>query len=257
MLSQGRWRTASKVSELLYDAHKLVTQHVASYIKVTKRYRTRERRRDLAVVFLDGDGKSGASFAALYAERNDLLTASVMSGRRFKDAISKYETEQNVVMNAVVVVDDIAGTGETLVANLKEFVAEHADWLKERSAPVVVVVMAGTPDAQLKLEQFTTSAMENYEVKVHFRICDPLAVTAYAFDDESDLWESSAERDTAKSLAYRLGTHLYPKAPLGFGDRGLLVVFPDNCPNNSLPILHATRSGPDLTWKALFPRSVR
>src|SRR6266542_2575492 len=65
-------------------------------------------------------------------------------------------------------------------------------------------------------------------------------------------WCNESERDRARALCTRLGTGLYKHA-LGFGGQGLLLVFPDTCPNNSLPILFAGRAGAN-AWNPLFPR---
>ncbi|MCY1310058.1 hypothetical protein D9M70_602150 [compost metagenome] len=54
----------------------------------------------------------------------------------------------------------------------------------------------------------------------------------------------------AKALCLRLGTKLY-KQPLGFKNQGLLLVLPETCPNNSLPILCKAKVG---VWTPLFPR---
>ena len=39
----------------------------------------------------------------------------------------------------------------------------------------------------------------------------------------------------------------------GYGEQGLLLTFPRNCPNNTLPILHGNRPG-EKGWRAIFPR---
>ncbi|CZT26404.1 hypothetical protein PCPL58_p5051 (plasmid) [Pseudomonas cerasi] len=38
---------------------------------------------------------------------------------------------------------------------------------------------------------------------------------------------------------------------LGFKNQGLLLVLPETCPNNSLPILYKAKVG---VWTPLFPR---
>lgn len=44
----------------------------------------------------------------------------------------------------------------------------------------------------------------------------------------------------------------FPDSPKGYGDCGLLFVLQHDCPNNTIPILHAYNKN---KWFPLFPRS--
>jgi hypothetical protein len=86
-------------------------------------------------------------------------------------------------------------------------------------------------------------------------VCEPIADENYAFrTDTLGFWQSEDERNRAKALCVRLGTGLY-KDPLGYAGQGLLLVFPETCPNNSLPILYKNRTNAP-SWRPLFPRPV-
>lgn len=55
-----------------------------------------------------------------------------------------------------------------------------------------------------------------------------------------------------------LGTQVYPKHPLGYGDAGLLVSYHFQCPNNTLPLIWADGEnnavdGKAFPWNPLFP----
>lgn len=59
-------------------------------------------------------------------------------------------------------------------------------------------------------------------------------------------------------LIKQLGTIVYPKAPLGYGDCGLLTAYWFQCPNNSLPIIWADGTnneddGKQSNWHPLHP----
>jgi hypothetical protein len=58
----------------------------------------------------------------------------------------------------------------------------------------------------------------------------------------------------AKEIVLIYGKKIVKNAPLGRKDGQLLVVFPDNCPNNSLPILWKTGTS-SFPWTPLFGRS--
>jgi hypothetical protein len=72
---------------------------------------------------------------------------------------------------------------------------------------------------------------------------------------ESGAWVSESEAERAYSLIRTLGTRVYKKRPLGYGDLGLLLVFPQTVPNNTVPILHSQAKGSE-RWDPLFPRPV-
>jgi hypothetical protein len=69
------------------------------------------------------------------------------------------------------------------------------------------------------------------------------------------LLASESESERAHSLVRTLGTRVYKKRPLGYGDMGLLLVFPQTVPNNTLPILHSQAKGSE-QWDPLFERPV-
>ena len=74
------------------------------------RTRLRQRRTDILLTYVDGVAKSGASYAALYAEENDIMASQVVPPEsvveKYRELISNGDE-----VNAIVVVDDIVGTG--------------------------------------------------------------------------------------------------------------------------------------------------
>ncbi|URK88554.1 hypothetical protein LP421_15960 [Rhizobium sp. RCAM05350] len=70
----------------------------------------------------------------------------------------------------------------------------------------------------------------------------------------ADLILSGEEWERVK----RLGSQVYPKYPVGFGDAALLVAYHFQCPNNTLPLIWADgennkTGGSCYPWKPLFP----
>lgn len=77
-----------------------------------------------------------------------------------------------------------------------------------------------------------------------------------AFSEDNNIFETAADRIRARDIAQRFGAQLEKNQPLGFEDSQALVVFPDNVPNNTLPILYKEgqlQNGH--LWRPLFPRS--
>jgi len=88
-------------------------------------------------------------------------------------------------------------------------------------------------------------------------IClDTLSNSDKAFDQQNAIFSTFEERERALEIAKRIGTVLEPKWPLGWENSEALVVFPENIPNNSLPILYKEgRKYQERPWTPLFPRS--
>ena len=67
-------------------------------------------------------------------------------------------------------------------------------------------------------------------------------------------WDDEKTFERARALCLDLGSNCYKRYPLGYGGLGLLVVFSDTIPNNSLSILHAHSKAEKNKWKPLFER---
>lgn len=90
--------------------------------------------------------------------------------------------------------------------------------------------------------------------KVEVAPCDILTESDRCFSESSTIFTSEADREKAKEIALTYGKKIVKNAPLGYKDGQLLVVFPDNCPNSSLPILWKTGTSSS-PWTPLFGRS--
>lgn len=77
-----------------------------------------------------------------------------------------------------------------------------------------------------------------------------------AFTPVSRLRVDEESREIIKSIAKRYGDRIYPAGPLGYDGAGLLIAFPHNTPNNTLPIIWGgveSESTAD-DWEPLIPR---
>jgi hypothetical protein len=154
-------------------------------------------------------------------------------------------------ISAVIVVDDIAATGQTLAKNLTDFAKSTLGAFEKSKAQLICCALYATASAsELILDQLRLIEA----VHIDFRVGELIGASASAFGDESTLWDSSDERDRAKALVMELGRRIYKNQPLGFGGLGLLMVFPTTVPNNSLPILHSSSKGNAKRWIPLFTR---
>lgn len=233
------------IRERLSTAHSIVRRSLPEFI-IRKRG---DKRKDLVLTYVDGEGKSGAYYAAVYAEENGISADSVLSpsdfGKRFDDYVARYGE-----VKAVVVIDDVAATGQSLAANLISF--GNANREKLAKLAIRAVTLFSTKVAEPVIHEAIASLRHS---DFEFRSCQTLQEEHFAFPTTPGAWESAEQEERAKSLVRDLGSDIYRDRPLGFGDLGLLLVLPNTVPNNTLPILH-TPSRSASNWSPLFPRIV-
>lgn len=242
LLKNLRFVTPTQISDLLRQAQGAV-------LRVTpplKRDNKVEKRRDLLVTYVDGPAKSGASYARAYAKEAGILLDCVIEPARIARKLESDPTGHS----ALVIVDDFAGTGKTISDGLEAFLNPISTQLQSLGIPVVVILLFATTEAHQRLAKLA-SRFTSLRIEVSLGV--ELGPEARAFrQDDPGIWKDEDERDRAKALCTRLGSGLYKEA-LGYGSQALLIAFPEGCPNNSLPILFASRAGTQ-PWQALLPR---
>lgn len=243
ILQNLRFLSEEEVREKLRLAHSIVKKHTTAFVPESRV----QRRFDIIITYVDGQGKSGSRYADRYAEENLISTTCVVAPDTFSEKVSEHEEKRSVTVNGVVIIDDIAATGRSLAENVDKFVAAHSQFLKERSITIVVVALLSTREAD---EHLRSKIRRIKDISLDFRSCEILEDRYFAFREGNGIWSSREEADKAKSLALEIGKGSYPRQPLGFGDLGLLAVFYDTCPNNTLPLLHSRGAG----WTPLFER---
>ena len=235
-----------KVRTSLRTAHGLVLPELPRFVQ---RKRS-QRRLDVVVTYVDGEGKSGQYYAAKYAEENKIGTQSIISPINFGARVREYEEEFGKVA-AIVIVDDIVATGRSWAKSFIEFTNQFERTLRAMNVPINLIALTATAEG----ERYVRSVIEKVEwLDVDLRVCELLTTDDFAFNDDNDVWKSHEDRQEAHALCRDLGATIYSNNPLGYGGQGLLVVFPDTCPNNALPILHSASKGAGRQWLPLFPR---
>ena len=250
ILRKLRFFSDAEIREKLQNAHRVVARQIPPF---TQR-RPADRRNDILITYVDGPGKSGAHYASRYAEDNKIAAHCVIEMGDFSKHLAKHEETFEVSVRSVIIVDDVVGTGRSLSDNLQKFIQASRECIHLRNPAVRVVVLAATVDGQIRIRE----KLKTYDgVDIDLIVCEPLTSRHFAFADPKG-FESTDEIDEAKALCKMIGSQLVPKAPLGYGDQGLLIVFPNTCPNNSLPLLYASgnynRESLSLSWRPLFPR---
>jgi hypothetical protein len=134
--------------------------------------------------------------------------------------------------DSLVLVDDIAGTGDQACDAWEEFFKE----LLPRNPNIYLILVRASVDAIEKILNETAIQVVPYQ---ELTAADNIFAPNCKFFD-------GAEKKTILHYCQKADA----KLPKGYGDSGLVVVFCHRCPNNSIPILHANHN----KWRGLFPR---
>ncbi len=173
-------------------------------------------------------GESGDSMLHRFRVANNL------TGRQYTDLfVHKRDLlgERLGSQDIVVFVDDFAGTGNQ--------VSEH--W------PELAELLPGSPTVYLALIAATRDARERIEAQTRMAVVPHIELTA-----QDNIFGEACHHFTApeRDVLLRYCTTANARSPRGFGDSGLVTVLAHTCPNNSIPILHASHP----QWEGLFRR---
>lgn len=245
ILKNIRFINSIEVEDFLKNAHARIVRPVIGVSTITRRT---DRRNDVLITFVDGIGKSGLQYARNYAKVNMISTTRIIDPGSIEKKLTTIKDDETLP-KAVIVVDDVIGSGNTLSQGLSSLLDRLSPQLIDLNIPVLVIALVGTEDGEKKVK----NALEKYGVRWSLHLCEIVSPSFYAFPAEGhSFWEDGDQMHKAKALCVQLGTKLY-KYPLGYKNQGLLLVLPETCPNNSLPILHCSKVGSS-PWVPLFPR---
>lgn len=222
----------------LAEVHDLVVRGVIRTIGIRQ-----QKRGDILVSYLDSPGKSGATFANLYADEAQIYTNNVIEKSKLAEMIQKKEN-----LNAVVFIDDFVGTGHQASENLKTLNDTLREVVRDQELKIVFIAIIAVKEGW----EFLNNNISNLEIHIETHYCECIDETARYFSDNSSIFTDIKDREYAKDVAARYGKLLVKNNPLGFGNLGLGVVFEHSIPNDSLPILWAESSAPK--WTPLFKR---
>ena len=202
----------------------------------------RERlHRGIVVSTLDSSAaKGGYSYCRLFADEHNILATNAMPlGIGLEQALQDRRTQR------LLLIDDFAGSGETLVKGLDRAMP-FLRLANRRGIPIVLCAVVGFAHARTHIEEYI--ADQKLNAKVHF--CDTLGSEHQVFSDHSALFPDAAERARAKQVVEGIWERTPGNNPMGYNDTQAAIVFYGSCPNNTLPILWSSSDG----WIPLFSR---
>lgn len=234
-----------------YNGHNLRTKMKEAHGIIVRgghsvrKYETekQKKRADILVSYLDNPSKSGGFCAKLFADENEIYDRNVVERGKIAKTL-KDETQMQKI-KALVFIDDFIGTGGSACQYFEELANECGELLRNPKLIVFFISVSGFQEAKTRLK----AKLVELNVNVNVHICDPLDESAKVFSDRSKVFSNPRDLEQAKNVAYKYGSSLF-QHPLGYGDCQAAVVFPDACPNNTLPILWSDSNG----WTPLFKR---
>ena len=122
----------------------------------------------------------------------------------------------------LVFIDDIVGSGNQAVQYSKSL-------FKSTSQTAIYGCLYGLESGIQKLK----SEGRFFNVLV----ANLLTEKDCAFTSNSQLFTEPASRKQIKRVAMKYGKRIYPEGPIGYDNSGLLITFPHNTPDNTLPIV--------------------
>ena len=202
----------------------------------------RRRLDNLYLAYVDSETKSGAATARELAKRMSPGKCGPASG------VPTWVRGHAESDPLVVVVDDFAGTGSTLVKGLKQLWKSDGAMMPDLAAEgrVVCCLQAAFPEAVRHVKE----ELAGVEALVMRTFNDEVR----AFQPEAGIFEDDGERAYAKDVMLQIGQQLVPQYPLGYGNMEALVSFHNTIPNNTLPVFWSMGSANGRPWTPLFPR---
>jgi hypothetical protein len=180
------------------------------------------------VAYSGSAGESGDTMLQLFRRANDLTSKKMHELFIYR---SELPLENLGPEDTVVFIDDFSGTGQQVCDA----------W------PMIQELLPGGPRIFLVLVACTATARARIQSQT-----DLVPASFNVLNDGDNVFAEQCRHFTSaeKSSILRYCERADRRRPKGWGECGLLLVFAHTCPNNSIPILHATTN----SWEGIFRR---
>lgn len=237
-ISEGaKLQALSKLEEALLTKRREIGEGVWKVI--------RGRFDNLCITYVDTEMKSGATTARELVKR--LRPGKSGAPNTVSDWMKSHVNKDALIL----IVDDFAGTGSTILKGLERFFSQEGieevleSYLSEKR--ILCYLLYSFPEAlQILRKNFP---------EVDFLATHVFGEEVSALDSEAGIFENEEEIKFAQDVLMQIGRELTRQMPLGYGDMGALIVFHNTVPNNTLPIFWSSGIVNDKPWKPLFPRA--
>ena len=236
-----------RIREKIRELHEEVQKIIAG-TGVSRPWDRRQARPDILLSSLESSpAKSGPSYARIYAKENNIFVENVKS----RDEIG-HVLKDNDQIRAIVFIDDIIASGGTAEAHFNWLNEKHGELIRNQGLMVFIASVCGLRLGIKRVEDTVQDASLSGQFSVV--VGEILDETDQCFSKQSNIFSSPEDRRIARGIAEEYGKKLEKGHPLGYDNGQLLVVFSDNCPNNTVPILWKESTG-KIKWRPLFKRN--
>lgn len=191
--------------------------------------------------------ESGSTMAKLLIKCNNIRASHFGDPEKVLSVMAKSHSYKAVL----VCFDDFIRSGFSATNDLNTLILQLDNSIKDWRYRVLLIYAT-----VLGLDEDIRYIEEHGDPDIVVLSLKHLTAFDKAFSKENNLFQTDDERIHAYDIANKIGKVLEKRHPLGFEDSQALIVFPDNVPNNTLPILW--KDGMEYNrkpWKALFPSS--
>ena len=239
--------TPDKFQFALTQLHKFALREATSR-DIPQKLSARNRLANWYVTHADPPGKSGSHTLYEYRATNPIPSDNSGSPDRVISALVSANSNRAVL----VCIDDFVGTGRSAVQGLKERILPLLEEKIPNWREWILLIYAVVVAYEEGLDYIQSNFGNDISV-----VCFQRQTEAdKAFSPQSSIFESAEDRFRAQDIAKRIGDSLERRHPLGYEDSQALIVFPNNVPNNTLPIFcKADSTYQGRPWTPLFPRS--
>ena len=153
--------------------------------------------------------------------------------------------------------DDFCASGEQ-AAQFLETLSEAfnsspvlpSQYTTSRPLPIGFLFAVGFDDALRDLTAYHLPSVD-----IHVCAGRVLTDSDRAFRVDSSIYPRELRKNAKRLLVDIAGLQLEPNSPRGYKDVESLVVFGDNCPDNTLPAIHRSGLVNSRPWRPLFERA--
>ncbi|MCX7096492.1 MAG: ATP-binding protein [Methylococcales bacterium] len=144
ILDKLRFLSGVEISEKFKIAHEKFVKPIIGAVRIIKKT---DKRNDIWLTYVDGVGKSGAQCARDYAKENSISTQCILEPTTIQKRLSSSDDKPK----AIIVIDDVSGTGKTLFSGVNKFSEDNRLPLLLFNIPILVIVLVSTVESETKL----------------------------------------------------------------------------------------------------------